>query len=126
MSEHNKTILVVDDEKPLARALELKLSKSGFDVLVANDGKEALELLEKNHIDFVLLDLVMPNVDGFEVLSELKAQEKSLPIIVTSNLSQKEDIDKAKELGALEYFIKSNTPLSQIVDYIKTALHVGT
>jgi DNA-binding response OmpR family regulator len=118
-----KTILVVDDEKPLAKALELKLAKSGFTVKVAFNGEEAIAILTKENIDLVLLDLVMPKVDGFAVLTEMKKLDKHIPIIVTSNLSQEEDVKKAKELGALDYLVKSDTSLSFIVNYIQTALN---
>jgi DNA-binding response OmpR family regulator len=118
----NKKILVVDDEKPLAKALELKLSHAGFDVKTAFDGREAIDAIKNNHFDLILLDLVMPKLDGFGVMLEMKQNNIQIPIIVTSNLSQKGDNDKAKELGAIEYFVKSNTPLSDIVNYIKTAL----
>ena len=120
--DKQKKILVAEDERPLAKALELKLSHSGYEVTVATNGQEALDKLQNGGFDLVLLDLMMPVLDGFSVLEKLKSQNISVPVIVTSNLGQKEDIDKAKKLGAKEYFIKSNTQLSEIVEYIKTAL----
>jgi DNA-binding response OmpR family regulator len=113
-----KKILVVDDERPLARALELKLTHSGFEVTVAYNGNEALELIDKNNFDLAILDLVMPEVDGFTVLEKLKNKKSKLKVIVCSNLSQDEDVAKATELGAVGFFIKSDTPLAEVVESV--------
>lgn len=114
-----KKILIVDDEKPLVRALQLKFSNAGFEVTTASDGVEALEILLKQTFDIVLLDLVMPKKDGFAVLSELKAKGRKMPIIVLSNLSQDEDIKRAKELGAIDYLIKPETSIFDLVARVK-------
>ena len=119
-----KKILIVDDEKPMARALQLKLDHSGFETKVVNQGAEALNVLEREKFNLVLLDLMMPNLDGFGVLMELQKRKINTPIIVTSNLSQREDEKRAMEHGAQHYFVKSNTPLSKIVDYVKKTLKV--
>src|SRR3989344_3357403 len=113
-----KKILIVDDEKPMARALELKLQHSGFETKVVNQGAEALDSLEKDKIDLVLLDLMMPTPDGFQVLESLQKKKNTVPIIVTSNLSQLEDEKRALALGAEHYFVKSNTPLSKNIERI--------
>ena len=122
----SKKILIVEDEKPLANALELKLTHSGFEVKVTYDGIDALETIKKDHYDLILLDLVMPNMDGFSVLSKLRESKNNTKVIVTSNLSQSEDIEKATDLGALDYFVKSDTSLSKIVEYINTAFQNDT
>ncbi|MBI1872000.1 response regulator [Candidatus Collierbacteria bacterium] len=114
-----KRILIVDDEKPLVRALELKFTNAGFKVMIAMDGDEALEILGKETFDIVLLDLVMPKKDGFEVLTELKAKGKKVPVIVLSNLSQDEDIKRAKELGAIDYLVKPETSIFELVSKVK-------
>lgn len=114
-----KKILIVDDEKPLIRALELKFTNAGFEVMVAMDGEEALELLSKEKFDMVILDLVMPKKDGFEVLSELKAKGNKVPVIVLSNLSQEEDIKRVRELGAIDYLIKPETSIFELVSKVK-------
>ena len=111
-----KRILIVEDERPIARALELKLDNSGFDAEIAADGNLALARINAEKFDLVLLDLVMPNLDGFGFLAELKQKNMHVPVIVTSNLSQEEDINRAKDLGAVDYYVKANTPLSTIVD----------
>ncbi len=121
MADASKKIFIVEDEKPLAQVLTLKLERSGFDVRVAVNGQEALDVLAKEKFDLVLLDLVMPKVDGFGVLKELKKRGDATKVIVLSNLSQEEDAKKAKELGAQAFFIKSNTPIADIVEKV-TAL----
>ena len=123
MEPLNKSILIVDDEKSLARAFELKLTHAGFSAQTASNGQEALEKLRTQHFDLMLLDLVMPSMDGFQVLETLKQEGIQLPVIVTSNLSQTEDMKRAKSLGAVEYFVKSNTPISDIVLQIKNIVH---
>jgi DNA-binding response OmpR family regulator len=117
-----KKILVVEDERPLAHALELKLSYAGFMVQTASDGEEALEVLKKEPFDLVLLDLVMPKKDGFAVLEKLRETNKELPVIISSNLSQGTDRQRAKELGANDYFIKADTSMNDVVDHIYSVL----
>lgn len=120
----NKTILVAEDEKPMARALELKLTKSGFKVIVTHNGEEALEVLGKEKVDLVLLDLMMPKKDGFSVLVEMREKNINVPVIISTNLSQDEDIIKAKELGAYDYFVKSDTPIMKVVEYVEKVLKI--
>ncbi len=120
---NNFKILIVEDEKPIARALELKLNKEGLETRIVLDGAEAIDSLIKEKFDIVLLDLVMPKVDGFKVLEEINKRNIKTKVLVLSNLSQKEDLIKAKEeLGAYDYFVKSDTSISDIVKYIKKAL----
>lgn len=114
-----KKILIAEDEKPLSKALQLKLTNEGFNVEIASNGQEALELLEKEPKDILVLDLVMPVLDGFGVLQSLKEKGSKMPIIVLSNLSQNEDIDKVNQLGATKFYIKSNTSLAELVEHIK-------
>lgn len=122
MGEKLKKILVVEDEKPIAKAMELKLNSSGFEAKVAFNGKEALEALKKEQFDLVILDLIMPEMDGFTTLAEIKKKNIKTKVIVSSNLSQEEDFKKAKQLGAVDFFIKSDTPISEIVENIKKYL----
>lgn len=117
-----KKILIVEDEKPLARALGLKLESAGFLTQTATNGSEALTILKKEAFDAMILDMVMPQMDGFTLLKELKENHIKLGIIAASNLAQKEDIERAKNLGASEYFIKSNTSLNQIIEHVKKLL----
>ena len=122
MPKQRKAILIVEDEKPMARALELKLTKEGFDAQSVYDGEAAIEILQKQKFDFILLDLVMPKADGFKVLEAIGKMKIKTPVIVLSNLAQQEDTQKAKELGAQEFFVKSNVPLAEVVDYINGIL----
>ncbi len=114
-----KRILIGEDEKPMARALELKLAKSGFETKAVFDGAQVLEEIAKNKYDLLVLDLIMPIKDGFAVMEELYKKKNKVPIIISSNLGQNEDISRAKKLGAVDYFIKSDTPINVVVEHIK-------
>lgn len=113
-----KRILIVEDEKPMAHALELKLIHSGFEAVIAHDGEDALENLKKQKFDLVLLDLMIPKIDGFGVMKAMKENKDKTPVIIASNLGQDDDAQKAKSMGAVWYFVKSDTPINKIVDYI--------
>lgn len=120
-----KKILIAEDEKPMAHALDMKLSKAGFETRVVFDGEAVFSALEEDNFDLVLLDLMMPKKDGFEVLSEMKKKGMNIPVIVSTNLSQGEDIRKARELGASDYFVKSDTPIVKVIEYIQKVLGIG-
>lgn len=121
MGDTQKKVLIVEDEKPLAHALELKLSHEGFNVTVASDGEECLRILREEKFDVLLLDLIMPMLDGFQVLERLKQLPNQPAVFVLSNLSQHEDEERVLGLGARKFFIKSDTPLTTIVDEVKAA-----
>ncbi len=113
-----KKVLVVEDEKPLAGALELKLKKQGYQVAVAHNGQVALELMASESYDVALLDLVMPVMDGFEVLEAARKLQSAPVFIVLSNLTQPDDASRAIRLGAYKFLVKSDTPLAAIVQEI--------
>jgi len=115
-------ILIAEDEKPMAKALEIKLNKAGFETTVVFDGVSALNELKANKYDLLLLDLMMPNKDGFSVLNDITENKIKVPVIVSTNLNQKEDIDKAMSLGAKDYFVKSDTTIAEVVEHIKKVL----
>ncbi|HRH94152.1 MAG TPA: response regulator [Candidatus Peribacteria bacterium] len=117
-----KAVLIVEDERPLAHALEMKLKNEGYVTHTCMNGTDALAELEKGGYGLVLLDLIMPVMDGFGVLAEMQQRKYGVPAIVLSNLGQEEDRLKTKQLGALDYFVKSNTPIAQIVQRVKTVL----
>lgn len=117
----NKRVLIVEDERPLAHALELKLQHEGFETAVATNGQECMDLIDKQTFDVVLLDMMMPVMDGFQVLAQLQSRSNKPTVFVLSNLSQQEDEARVLEAGARKYFVKSNTPLSVIVDEVKNA-----
>lgn len=112
-------ILIVEDEKALAHALELKLTHEGFNVTLAANGQECVDVATTHSFDVILLDLIMPVLDGFQVLEQLGKLPVMPAVFVLSNLSQHEDETRVMALGAHKFFIKSNTPLSLIVEEIK-------
>ena len=122
MPETQKKVLIVEDEKLIVKPLAMKLELSGFEVKVAYNGEEALETLEKEKFDIILLDLMMPKVDGFDVLAALRKKKDRTPVIVASNLNQEGDVSRALELGVTSYYVKSDITLDEIVDKIKEAL----
>lgn len=120
MSEATKKkILILEDEKPLAHALELKLIHEGFDVVTIDNGELGISLLQKEKFDLVITDLIIPGMDGFEVLEMIQTKKLDVKVIVMTNLNQEEDQKRAHDLGAVDFFVKSNSTLSQIVEGIK-------
>jgi len=119
MKSISKKILVIEDEKPLARALELKLAHEGFEVKTLSNGEGAISLLEKEGFSLVVCDLVMSKMDGFQILQAIKEKKIDISVVVLTNLGQAEDEKRIRALGAKEFFIKSDTPLSKLVAYIK-------
>ena len=117
-----KKILIAEDEEVLLNVLKDRFEAEGWEVTTARDGEEAVESIKKIRPDLVLLDLLMPKKDGFEVLKEIRGDPefKTLPIIVVlSNLGSDEDIKKALALGANDYFVKTQHPMSEIVEKAK-------
>lgn len=119
-----KTILIVEDDEILLRALYLLFHAGEFTIASATDGDTALKMTERIKPDVVLLDLLLPKMNGFDYLKAMKADPaiKNTPVIVLSNLGDKESIDKAKGLGAMDYFIKSDTDLTTLDEKVKKLL----
>ncbi len=119
-----KKILVAEDDTYLANAYRIKLTKAGFEVRNAQDGQEALEMLSSFTPDIILLDLVMPKKDGFAVLTDLKANPtlKDIPVVIASNLGQKEDVEKGMKLGARDFFVKTDLSLNNLIEKINLIL----
>lgn len=117
-----KRILIVEDEHPLAHALELKFRHEGFDTHISLDGEEALKEATEGKYDVILLDLIMPRMDGFTFLQEMKNRGVKTPTVILSNLGQDEDKERAKSLGAIGYYVKSNTPITEIIKQVQTIL----
>jgi DNA-binding response OmpR family regulator len=113
-----KSILIVEDEKAYSRALVLKLGHAGFTVETAENGEDALDFLRKKRFDLVTLDLVIPKINGFEVLEAVKKENIKVPIMVLSNLAQEEDKKKIKELGAETFIEKSDSSIVEIVNCV--------
>lgn len=123
MAKKEVKILIVEDEQPIAKALQLKLEHVGYKADIAQDGQEALDILAKdNDYKLMILDLVMPRKDGFEVLEELSKKKKKPAVLVATNLSQQEDLARAKKLGAKDYFVKADTPITDLVSQIEKNL----
>ncbi|MCD6550219.1 response regulator [bacterium] len=119
-----KKILLVEDDPFLIDIYKTKLKQEGFQVEVAKDGESALNLLEEKSPDLLLLDIVIPHVDGWEILKWIRSKEKfkNLKVIVLSNLGQKEEVKKGMELGATKYLIKAHYTPTEIVKEIKKVL----
>jgi CheY-like chemotaxis protein len=117
-----KTILIAEDDDFLAKAYRIKLTNLGYKVFIVGNGEEVISYLKENPPpNLIILDLIMPQKDGFETLAELKKEEKfkKIPVVIVSNLSQEEDIKKAKDLGALDFLVKSSFSLSEIAQKIE-------
>ena len=117
-----KKILIAEDEKAYSRALVLKLGKAGYDVKSVENGEEALALLKNEKFDLLLLDLIMPKVNGFSVLEEIKRLELKLPVMVLSNLTQEEDKKKINEFLVIDFIEKSETPIIDVIQKIQDFL----
>lgn len=117
-------ILFIEDEPHLQKAVGEVLKQEGFEILSALDGEEGLNLVKKEKPDLVLLDLILPKKDGFEVLKEMKADEKlkGIPVIILTNLEGTGDVEKALNLGATTYLVKANYELEDVVSKIKDFL----
>ena len=115
-------ILLVEDDRVLRKAAEAALRRQGFTVLVAADGEEGLRAARSELPDLVLLDLIMPGLQGFEVLKLLKAEAatSAIPVIVISNLGQDSDVKNALDAGAIDYLVKANLALDDLVKRVRT------
>ncbi|MEK7482646.1 MAG: response regulator [Patescibacteria group bacterium] len=124
MADEQKTILVIEDDKFLRELISQKLAKEGFNLSEAMDGEEGLKKIQQEKPDLILLDLILPGLDGFEVLSQAKQDPalSEIPVIILSNLGQKEDIERGLKMGAVDYLIKAHFTPGEIIEKIKQAL----
>ncbi|MBI4114300.1 MAG: response regulator [Candidatus Niyogibacteria bacterium] len=120
-----KTILVIEDDKFMRDLLINKIKKEGFRADGAASAEEALEEMEKNAPNLILLDLILPRMDGFEFIQHMKKnpQFANIPILILSNLGDKKDIEKAEQFGVKEFLIKANFTPSEIVQKIHDLLN---
>ncbi|MEK7120267.1 MAG: response regulator [Patescibacteria group bacterium] len=120
----DKKILFIEDEKSLQEILGQALKQQGFEVKEALNGQDGLDLVAKFDPDLILLDLILPKLNGFEVLEKIKGNEatKNIPVIILTNLENSEDIQRVLELGAFDYLVKSNYSLNEIINKVKGAL----
>ncbi len=121
-----KKILWIEDDKLIGNILEKKLISTGFDLTHVRDGEGALEALKTVKPDIVIVDLILPGMNGFDILEAVNKVDgmQSIPKMVLSNLSKVADIDKAKSLGAVKYLVKASTSLDQVIKEIKEILKV--
>ncbi len=117
-----KHILIVEDEVPMAEALDFKLKQAGFATTVANDGAVAIEAVRSTAFDLILLDLILPKVDGFGVLEEIRKRKIKAPVLILSNLSQQDDINRALGMGAKDFLVKTNIQISDFIERVKKEL----
>jgi DNA-binding response OmpR family regulator len=120
-----KKILIVEDDVFIHDIYKVKFSQEGFDVSVAENGMEALKELEKNIPDMILLDIIMPRMDGTDLLKKIKKNEKwsKIPVIVLSNISEKREIKRRFKEGVSDYLVKSNFTPSEVVEKVNVLLN---
>lgn len=117
-------ILIIEDDRYISKMYQLKLSLDGFDVQVADNGRIGVEKAKDFKPDIILTDILMPELDGFEVIRTVKNDDetKTIPILIMSNLGQEDHIQKGLEMGALGYIVKSQYTPSKVVEKIKEIL----
>lgn len=122
----NKNVLIVEDDALLAQVLGRIFTEENFNVVNVMEGLEVMDVAKKMKPDIILLDLILPGLDGFGVLKLLKedSQTKDVPVVIISNLEEVSDVKSAKVLGAEEYFIKANIQLDKILQFVKKRLNV--
>jgi len=124
MPKKKTKILVVEDEDFLLDLYQTKLIQEGYEVIIAENGVEGLEMAQQHLPNLILLDILMPRVDGYEMLKKVKADNKlrNIPVIIFSNLSQKEEIEKGLKLGAKDFIIKTSVTPAELVNKVKEYL----
>ncbi|MBU0671291.1 MAG: response regulator [Patescibacteria group bacterium] len=124
MPEKKIKIGLVEDDKFLSKMYQSKLGMEGFEVFAAYDGQEGLDMVRAKKPDIVLLDLVLPKLEGWDVLKALKddLNTKDIPVIILSNLGQEEDVRKGQAMGAADYLIKAHFIPKEVIEKIRTIL----
>lgn len=119
-----KTILFIEDEQALQRTMGMALQSGGYEVLQALNGEDGVRIAKEKHPDLILLDLILPRIDGFGVLKQVKEDSdiEDIPVIVLTNLESADDVDKALELGATTYLVKANYNLEDVLGKVKAVL----
>ena len=124
MDDKKKKILLVEDDLLIVEIYTTRLKEAGFEIESEVDGESAIRKLKEKDFDLVLLDIVLPNLTGFEFLERIRNKEKikNVKVLILSNLGQKTDVDKAERLGAIKYLIKAHYTPSEVVEEIKKIL----
>jgi DNA-binding response OmpR family regulator len=125
MAKNKAKILLIEDDSFLLSMYASKFEMENFEVFVANDGEKGLRLAAKELPDIILLDIILPKMDGFEVLRRLREDEnlKNIPVILLTNLSQREDIEKGLDLRAQDYLIKAHFTPAEVVEKVRETLN---
>ena len=120
MDKSQIKILVAEDDPLYGKVYQSKLSKEGYEVILVTNGKDAVDKANSEKPKLILLDIIMPILDGFEALKQIKArpENKDVKVLIMSNLSQDSDMEKAKNYGAYEYLVKSNISITELVEKI--------
>lgn len=118
-------IIIVEDDRFLRDLIARRLRQEGFMVGEATNGKTGLEAIQKNPPEMILLDIILPDMNGYDMLEEMRKDESlsSIPVIVLSNLGQKEDMERAREFGAKDFLIKAKFTPAEIVAHVKNTLN---
>ena len=126
MAEQKAHVLLVEDDVFLSGIYQKKFEMEGYKISTADNGEKGLADAKKKKPDIILLDILLPKMDGFSVLKELKADPsvKNIPVILLTNLGQKDDVAKGLEAGAVDYLIKAHFKPSEIVEKVKQVLHI--
>ncbi|MEA2092908.1 MAG: response regulator [Patescibacteria group bacterium] len=124
MLENLKKVLVIEDEEIIREILQKKIKKEGYEVETAKDGEEGISKIKEIMPDIIILDIVMPKMDGFAVLEEMKKDENiaNIPVIIVSNSGQPVEIDKVKEFGVKDWIVKTEFDPQEVINKIKTQL----
>ena len=119
-----KKILLIEDEEGIILPLKIKLEKRGFELIIARDGEAGLAALRSEKPDLVLLDIILPKMNGFEILEQIKKEDGAakIPIVVISNLAREGEIERGLGLGARDFIVKANLSLDNLVDKISKFL----
>ncbi|MDO8626595.1 MAG: response regulator [Candidatus Magasanikbacteria bacterium] len=126
MEKNKINILLVEDDIFLAGIYQKKFEMEAYKIVVADNGEKALVEAKKKKFDIILLDILLPKLDGFAVLEKLKAdpETKPIPVILLTNLGQKDDVDKGLQAGAVDYLIKAHFKPSEVVDKVRAVLKI--
>lgn len=117
-------ILVVEDDKFLRELITQKLSREGYDVYEAVDGEDGVKKAKESKPDIILLDLILPGIDGFEVLAKIKEDSDlvNIPVVILSNLGQRDDVERGLKLGAVDFLIKAHFTPGEIIEKVQKIL----
>jgi DNA-binding response OmpR family regulator len=126
MDKSKKKILLVEDDFMISSMYKTKFEAEGFEVFVADNGSAGLELAKKEKPDIIMLDVILPQLDGFSVLEQIKQDKttKNIPVIMLTNLGTEEDKKKGEAMGALDYLVKASLTPGQVSEKIKQALRI--